>query len=130
MATNLDQAEVTRLELSPAPESSGHFQVRRTGYLVAACPAPDAPLEAPITQCRALVCRADGDCPPAHGLKQGTCINGLCVEPSHNINAEDAIVLCLAGTGAGYGSPQQVERFALGLNCGQPCRVPSPCRQP
>jgi len=121
--------EVTQVKLSHLPDSSNPFELRRAGHLIAACPAPDAS-KSPMTHCRALVCKADADCPPAHGLKQGTCINALCIEPSRDIVADDAVLLCLAGTGADYASPLQVERFALGLNCGHPCRVPSPCRQP
>jgi hypothetical protein len=127
---SLEGPDVSQLKLSPAPEASSRFELRRGGHLVAACPLLDGSVKVPITQCRALVCKADTECPPAHGLKQGTCINGLCIEPSQNLIADDAIVLCLAGTGADYASPAQIERYALGLNCGQPCRVPTPCRQP
>ena len=81
-------------------------------------------------QCRPLVCQDDKDCPPAHGLGHGTCVNGLCTEPANAISAADAVLLCLAGTGWGKGSPEQVERYALALNCGTPCKIPSPCRQP
>ena len=121
---------VTELVLSGAPEASNRFELRRTGRLVAACPKLAVSAGAAVTQCRPLVCQADSQCPPAHGLKQGTCVNGLCIEPSQDLIADDAIMLCLSGTGAGYASPPQVERFALGLNCGKPCRVPTPCRQP
>lgn len=122
--------ELTELRLLEPRTSSVLYDVRRAGYLVAVCPTSLGESRVAPTHCRALVCQADVNCPPAHGLKQGTCINGLCIEPSQNIGADDAIMLCLAGTGAGYSSPVQVERFALGLNCGRPCRVPSPCRQP
>jgi hypothetical protein len=39
-------------------------------------------------------------------------------------------MLCLAGTGLGRETPAQVERYALALNCGNPCRIPTPCAQP
>ncbi len=126
----LSGTELTELRIAEPGKSSEHYELRRAGYLVAVCPASANRTKVPTTYCRALVCHADTDCPPAHGLKQGTCINGLCIEPSQSLVADDAIMLCLAGTGASYTSPLQVERFALGLNCGQPCRVPSPCRQP
>ena len=129
-SARLDEATVTDLILSGAPEAAKAYELRRSGRLVAACPKRAGAASNRVTQCRALVCSADSQCPPAHGLTQGTCINGLCIEPSQNLISDDAVMLCLSGTGAGYGSPLQVERFALGLNCGQPCRVPSPCRQP
>lgn len=80
--------------------------------------------------CRALTCKADGDCPWATGMTRGTCANGLCIEPSSEIANEDGVLLCLAGTGAPTGSTQQVERHALGNACGTPCIVPSVCRKP
>ena len=129
-SARLDETPVTDLTLSGVPEGSSHYELRRSGRLVATCPKRAGAAGNVVTQCRPLVCTTDSQCPPAHGLKQGTCVNGLCIEPSQNLVADDAIMLCLSGTGADYGSPLQVERFALGLNCGQPCRVPSPCRQP
>jgi hypothetical protein len=39
-------------------------------------------------------------------------------------------MLCLAGSGLGSEQARQVERYALGMNCGAPCKVPAPCRQP
>jgi hypothetical protein len=38
-------------------------------------------------------------------------------------------MLCLAGTGLGHAEAKQVERYALGLNCGAPCVVPKPCER-
>jgi hypothetical protein len=129
-SARLNDSVVTEVIQSHAPDSANHFEIRHTGYLVGVCPQQANSAVAAVTQCRALVCEADSQCPPAHGLKQGTCVNGLCIEPSQSLVADDAIMLCLSGTGAGYASPVQVERFALGLNCGMPCKVPSPCRQP
>ena len=80
--------------------------------------------------CRLLSCKADADCPPMKGLPRGSCTSGMCIEPSGAFTAEDAGLLCLAGTGAPAGTSQQIERFALGSNCGSPCRVPTVCRQP
>ncbi len=97
------------------------------GSLVAVCDVtrgkpPDAP-----SDCRALECKSDADCPPGHGLDHGTCIDDLCHEPTNGITTEDAVMLCLAGTGLGTTKP---DRLAMGLNCGAPCKVPSVCRQP
>ncbi len=80
--------------------------------------------------CRLLTCRTDIDCPPVKGLQHGSCTSGLCIEPSGSLTSEDAGLLCLAGTGVPAGTSSQIERFALGSNCGSPCRVPSVCRQP
>ena len=101
------------------------------GRLLAFCPATASDADAPPAgECRALVCEADGDCPPGHGLRDGACVNHLCIDPAGELDRDDSIALCLAGTGLGRTSPTQVERFALGLNCGTPCKVPSTCRQP
>jgi len=101
-----------------------------TGRLVGICDvlpghAPDGPAD-----CRALVCQADADCPPAHGMKNGQCMNALCTDPAQTLGPPDSIMLCLAGSGLGNEQARQVERYALGLNCGNPCKVPAPCRQP
>jgi hypothetical protein len=80
--------------------------------------------------CRALTCQHDRDCPWTKGLSTGTCTHGLCIEPSSEITNEDAVLLCLAGTGAPRGTTQQIERHALGNACATPCVVPSVCRQP
>jgi hypothetical protein len=81
--------------------------------------------------CRAIACQTDADCPPVKGLEQGSCGNQLCIEPSGAVTTEDAVLLCLAGTGPpGASNTRQIERFALGSNCGNPCKVPTVCRQP
>lgn len=126
----LKESQVVRVTKNEPPNRDEQFTIERKGYLVAVCPGSATSAEVPIAQCRGLVCRADQECPPAHGLKQGTCINGLCIEPSNAIGPDDAIMLCLAGTGVGDSLPSQIERFALGLNCGEPCKVPTPCKQP
>ena len=104
--------------------------VARSGRLVGICDvvpgrAPDGPAD-----CRALVCQDDSDCTTAHGLKNGQCLNALCSEPAQALAAPDSVMLCLAGSGLGNQEARQVERYALGLNCGNPCKVPAPCRQP
>lgn len=80
--------------------------------------------------CRPLSCTDDKDCPPLHGMKDGQCLNRHCSDPAQAIAAPDAIMLCLAGSGLGRETPQQIERYALALNCGSPCQVPAPCQQP
>ncbi len=80
--------------------------------------------------CRPLVCEKNADCPPAHGMKHGNCINQYCVEPTAELAVADSIMLCLAGTGFGKTDPKQVGLYAMALNCGEPCKVPAPCRQP
>jgi hypothetical protein len=80
-----------------------------------------------LADCRPLICSNDGECPPVHGLETGACVGSLCVNPANSLIAEDAVMLCLAGTGVGHEKPAQVERYALALNCGEPCAVPAPC---
>jgi hypothetical protein len=104
--------------------------LRATGRLVGVCSVGPASEPKSPSDCRALVCSGDADCPPAHGSKDGHCVNGLCVEPSGVLGTDDAVMLCLAGTGLGRESPEQVSRFAMALNCGSPCKIPSVCRQP
>lgn len=112
------------------PGNKTAFALVRVGRLVGICDV--VPGQAPETpaDCRALVCQSDADCPPGHGLKDGQCLNALCTDPSQALVPEDSVMLCLAGSGLGNEQARQIERYALGLNCGTPCRVPSPCRQP
>ena len=113
--------------------TDGKTSVRllQTGRLIGICDVapgqtnPDTPAD-----CRALVCQADSDCPPSHGLKDGQCLNALCTDPAQALVSPDSVMLCLAGAGLGREQPRQIERYALGLNCGTPCKVPAPCRQP
>jgi len=111
-------------------EGKDHLLLSEAGRLIGICDVtpggtPDTPAD-----CRALVCHEDSDCPPGHGMKNGQCLNGLCADPAQALSASDSVMLCLAGSGLGRATPRQVERFALGLNCGSPCRIPAPCRQP
>lgn len=80
--------------------------------------------------CRPLSCESDSDCPPLHGMKDGQCLNKHCSDPAEAIGVQDSIMLCLAGTGLGRETPAQIERYALALNCGSPCKIPAPCAQP
>jgi len=102
----------------------------RSSSLVGICDVVPGQGPDSAADCRALVCRGDGDCPPGHGLKDGQCLNALCTDPARALAPDDAVMLCLAGSGLGNAQARQVERYALGLNCGTPCKVPAPCRQP
>jgi hypothetical protein len=102
----------------------------QTGRLVGICDVEPGQAPGAPSDCRALVCQTDADCPPDHGLKDGQCLNALCADPAQPLNSSDSVMLCLAGAGLGRDQPRQIERFALGLNCGSPCKVPAPCRQP
>lgn len=123
------KCELSRAEAAPVAADKVGVSLHAPGRVVAVCDVAAA-TPAETSDCRALVCRVDEDCPPNHGLPNGTCVNGLCTEPSNALNRDDAVLLCLAGTGLGRESPQQAERFALATNCGSPCVVPTPCRQP
>jgi len=120
------QCDLALTSGSPAKPELGRLAISVPGNLVAICDTRDGK-PAATSDCRALECSSDGECPPSHGLANGTCINGLCREPSVRLNKEDATLLCLAGTGLGATRPDLV---ALALNCGTPCRVPAVCRQP
>jgi hypothetical protein len=80
--------------------------------------------------CRPLNCHFDAECPPLHGMKDGQCLNGHCSDPAEAIGVQDSIMLCLSGTGLGRETPAQIERYALALNCGSPCKIPAPCPPP
>jgi hypothetical protein len=111
--------------------------LRALGRLVAACDvrgqsdgdgaATGAEPQSPA-DCRALVCKSDDECPPAPNVPSSTCIEGTCSDPARDTTTPDSVILCLKGTGPGRSTPRQIERYALGLNCGAPCRIPAPCR--
>jgi hypothetical protein len=104
--------------------------LRHSGRLVGVCDVRTEQTLSSDADCRALECSSADECPPLHGLDAGHCLNGLCIDPANPLNTSDAVMLCLAGTGLGRNAPMQVERYALALNCGDPCRIPAPCRQP
>jgi hypothetical protein len=115
---------------APAPNGKPAVVLRSPGRLMGACAVAEGAEPESPADCRALVCGDDDACPPAQGMDRGQCVSGLCTEPSHPIGVADAVMLCLAETGVGRESARQVERYAMALNCGEPCRIPSPCRQP
>jgi len=112
-----------------APADHPDLVLRGAGRLIGVCSTAKGAEPEP-GDCRPLVCADSAACPPAEGMSHGECLNGLCIEPSHPVDVNDAVLLCLAGTGLGRESAHQVERYALALNCGTPCRIPAPCRQP
>jgi len=134
IAARCDRNQQCTLRLTSGPTVGGGataLVLRSAGALVGVCTmtASASEPESP-SDCRPLVCQTDADCPPAHGAKDGTCLNGLCREPESPLTVEDAVMLCLAGTGLGKDSQDQVARYAMAQNCGQPCKIPTPCRQP
>lgn len=116
----------------PTEGAKAAFVVHKASRLYAICDVWMQGKSASINpaDCRALTCESDNNCPPAKGLAHGTCANKFCIEPDGSVGSEDAVLLCLAGTGVPAGTTRQIERFALGSNCGTPCRVPAVCRQP
>ncbi|HXK20411.1 MAG TPA: hypothetical protein VNG33_21525, partial [Polyangiaceae bacterium] len=88
----------------------------------------DEPPQGPF-DCRPLNCESDADCPPLHGMKDGQCLHARCSDPAEAVSVQDSVMLCLAGTGLGRDTPAQIDRYALALNCGTPCKIPAPCQQ-
>lgn len=107
-----------------------HHSLLLGGRLVGVCDVTEGAAPQGPFDCRPLSCTSDAECPPLHGLKDGQCLNRRCSDPAEPIGVQDSIMLCLAGTGLGREKPEQVERYALALNCGTPCNVPAPCQQP
>lgn len=123
------KCEVSRKKAASVTAEKSGVVLHAPGRFVSICDASGgAPAE--IADCRILVCNEDDECPPKHGLPHGTCVNGLCTEPSNPVGQQDAILLCLSGTGLGRSSPSQADRYALARNCGTPCIIPTPCRKP
>jgi hypothetical protein len=134
LSARCDRDQHCTLEQTAGPtvgEQANALVLRSVGALVGVCnTAPSASEPGSPSDCRPLVCQTDADCPPSHGAKDGSCVNSLCREPSNPLTVDDAVMLCLAGTGLGKDLPDQVARYAMALNCGQPCKIPTPCRQP
>ena len=112
------------LEQQSGPRAGGAApSLRAGGRYIGVC---DSPHDA---DCRLLTCSSDSACPAPGRAPSGSCIGGLCVDPRREIATSDAVMLCLAGSGLGHAEARQVERYALALNCGTPCRVPAPCER-
>ena len=129
MSCEGSQCSYQRMAAPPVSKAKTLVSLQTSGRVVGICDVSSLDDAAP-GDCRALVCKTDTECPPMHGLDAGHCVNGLCTSPDKALGAADAVLLCLAGTGLGLNAPKQVERYALAMNCGQPCVVPGPCRQP
>ncbi|MCA9640925.1 MAG: hypothetical protein H6718_27010 [Polyangiaceae bacterium] len=112
-----------------APADKPALALSSEARLVGVCNVSQGGTAAP-GDCRAIECSTDTDCPPALGEKDGTCVNHLCISPTGEQGVADAVMMCLAGTGLGRTKPSQVGLYAMALNCGNPCVVPKPCRQP
>lgn len=111
-----------------APRGAAKFSLQISGRLLGVCTAfGDAPPHP--GDCRPLRCSTDAECPAVRGEGYGTCVGAWCVEPSREPGTNDAILLCLAGTGVGHDSAQQAQRYAMAVNCGSPCVVPAPCKR-
>jgi hypothetical protein len=125
-----NSVEPRTVERKKKGEETSAYALRASGRLVGVCGPLLSESSLQLADCRPLICQNDADCPPAEGLTRGVCINQLCTAPAHEFNSDDAVLLCLAGTGGPNQTALQAERFALGLNCGTPCRIPKVCRQP
>ncbi len=106
----------------PVPNAT-NLTLRSTGRLLAICEGE----KAKGTACRAVTCT--DSCPNDPAGNKTTCQRGLCVNEGADITNEDALLLCIAGTGTKR-SAKQAGRMALARTCGTPCVVPAACRQP
>jgi len=127
-----DRDQRCKIEQKSGPkrgDAKTEVTVSASGRLIGLCDVmPNGEPESPA-DCRALLCDDDDDCPPGHGMKDGQCLEGYCSDAARELAPSDAVMLCLARTGLGREQPRQVERYALALNCGSPCRVPAPCKK-
>ena len=123
------EAETCTLTQTAGPKAEATRPVLEArGHIVGVCDRRDDAPPHPA-DCRPLVCARDGDCPPIQGPASQSCIDRHCVDPAQPIGSSDSVMLCLAGLGLGHEKREQIERYALGLNCGTPCVVPAPCRK-
>jgi hypothetical protein len=113
-----------------APKKKPAVTLFTKGRVLGACDVAEGGEPGNPSDCRALVCTSDLDCPPLNGEVSGHCVNELCIDPANDLQPSDAVMMCLAGTGLGRSEARQVSRYAMALNCGRPCRVPKVCRQP
>lgn len=129
-AAKCDEEGNCELTQRSGPEWPGatFYRLESPGRLVGVCSLESAD-EQPIgSECRALECKKNSECPPIFGMKYGSCISGLCGDARHDVNSRDAVLLCLSGLGVGDSSRGQLDRFAMAVNCGSPCTVPKVCR--
>jgi len=112
------------------PSEAPVLALKTSGRIVGVCNGAEAKRVDSDMDCRALVCSTDADCPAPQRLDHGTCLGGLCTDVRHPMDVGDAVMLCLFGTGLGHDAPSQIERFAVAHQCGNPCEIPAPCKQP
>jgi hypothetical protein len=127
-----DREQACKFTQTTGPKRSDKpaLMLHTKGRLLGMCDVVEGTEVETPADCRPLVCKEDSECPPGHGMRDGQCLNGFCSDPANQLETSDAVMLCLAGTGTGRSAPRQVERYALALNCGSPCKIPAPCRQP
>jgi len=129
-AAKCDEEDNCALTQKSGPQWPGatHFRLESPGRLIGVC-SVESPDETTVgSECRALECNKNSECPPIFGMKYGSCISGLCGDARHEVNSRDAVLLCLAGLGVGDSSKGQLDRYALAVNCGSPCTIPKMCR--
>jgi hypothetical protein len=108
-----------------AGQHSGDALTLRTdGRVLGVCERNAQPIS-----CRPLVCEADADCPSVDGVAR-TCTRSLCSEPSRKLTQTDVVMLCMAGSGVGYETAFQRERYAVALASGESQSLPVGCRRP
>ncbi|MBN2194281.1 MAG: hypothetical protein JW751_15800 [Polyangiaceae bacterium] len=113
------------------PSGRTDLVIHRQSLLTAICNVAAGVKEREdVRDCRALQCDTDRNCPPEPGgPRYGHCVDGFCVDPAGTLQADDSILYCLAGKGLGREAPNQVEAYAIGLNCGSPCTIPRICKR-
>jgi len=110
---------------TPTPADPEPWAPFRSGRVLLACPPGE---RGDGRECRALTCDGNAVCSKLGG-ERFACLEGLCQDSEHAVTSEDRLALCLAGTGAWSGSPEQRSRFAIAQSCRPPCEVPAVCRQ-
>lgn len=109
---------------SPSAKAEPALTLRVDGRVLGVCER-----DGPPAACRPLLCESDEDCPVVDGVVR-TCARSLCSEPSRALTRTDVVMLCMAGTGAGYDQPLQRERYATALASGESQSLPTGCRKP
>jgi hypothetical protein len=104
--------------------SGAALTLRSEGRVLGVCERGAQPIS-----CRPLVCEEDGDCPTVDGVAR-TCTRSLCSEPSRQLTQTDVVMLCMAGSGVGYDTALQRERYAVALASGDSQSLPVGCRRP
>ena len=124
------KGDTCTLTQTDGPKSgAARHQLLTNTRVIAICDASNPGIAPPPDSCRPVACSTDRDCPLLDNEKaQATCKRSVCTNPGKKLRVNDAVGLCLAGTGIGHRTAKQAERYALGLSCGSPCVVPAACR--